>query len=236
MKIIAHRGYSEKAPENTIGSFKLAFDVKSDGIELDIYRIKDEKIVAIHDNSTNRTGDKELTVEDNSLDELKEVDVGSWKGEEWKGEKIPELKEVFDCIPKGKEIVIELKSGYEVISPLKKYILNSNKNKNEITIIAFGEVIFEVKKHFPDIKALALFSEEDNNNIENIIKKVIKGNLDGVDLSWKGLTTEKIKMIKNGGLELYVWTVNDLETARKMKDAGIDGLTTDNPQMMIKDI
>lgn len=230
MKIIAHRGYSAEAPENTLAAFNLAFDAASDGIELDVYLTKDQKIVVMHDPTTVRTGDSDLVVVDSSFEELKKVDVGAWKGEKWEGERIPELSEVFDCLPAGKEIVIELKSGPEILPVLGEYICSSGKKEEEIVIISFNDSVFAAKKLFPKIKTLPLYGNTDN--ISEIINNAVEGGMDGLDLAWQEMTAEKVKLIKDAGLELYVWTVDDIEVARQMKEYGVDGLTTNNPEIM----
>jgi glycerophosphoryl diester phosphodiesterase len=230
MKIIAHRGYSAEAPENTLAAFNLAFDVSSDGIELDVYLTKDQKIAVMHDATTARTGDRDLSVVDSGIEELKKLDVGAWKGEKWAGERVPELSEVFDCIPAGKEIVIELKSGSEILPVLGEYIRKSGKKEKEIVLISFNDSIFAAKKLFPKIKTLLLYSNTDD--ISEIINKAVDRGMEGLDLAWKGLTQEKIKLVKDAGLKLYVWTVDDVKVARQMKEYGVDGLTTNNPEIM----
>jgi glycerophosphoryl diester phosphodiesterase len=230
MKIIAHRGYSAEAPENTLAAFNLAFDVPSDGIELDVYLTKDKKIVVMHDATTARTGDRDLVVVDSSFEELRKLDVGAWKGEKWAGERISELSEVFACVPVGKEIVIELKSGPEIIPELGEYIRNSGKREEEIVIISFNDSVFAAKKLFPNIRALPLYGNTDD--IAEIINKAVESGMDGLDLGWQGLTAEKVRLVKDAGLELYVWTVDDVEVACQMKEYGVDGLTTNNPEII----
>ena len=109
--LTAHRGASHNAPENTMAAFNLAWQENADGIEGDFYLTSDGQIVCIHDATTARTGDIDLTVATSTLAELKAVDVGSWKGSEWSGEQIPTLEEVLSCIPTGKYIQIEIKAG-----------------------------------------------------------------------------------------------------------------------------
>lgn len=237
MKIIAHRGYSEKAPENSISAFKEAFKVNSDGIELDIHLTKDNKIVVMHDENTKRTSNRELLISESSLRELKQLDIGSWKGDKWSGEQIPELSEVFDIVPDGKEMVIELKSNLEIVPTLIEYINRCNKKESEITFITSNDSIYEMKKAFPNIKALPLYGENEicgeYENIDEIIQKTIDNNCDGLDLAYPHLSNAIVKKIKDANLELYVWTVDDVELAKKMKSMGVDGLTTNIPELMI---
>src|ERR1700679_707344 len=89
VEIIGHRGASHDAPENTLASFRLAFTQQADAAETDVYLSKDGEIVVIHDANTRRVSGHSGKVVDQTLAELKKLDIGSWKGEQWSGERIP---------------------------------------------------------------------------------------------------------------------------------------------------
>ena len=93
--IVAHRGSSQQAPENTLPAFRLAWQQGADAIEGDFLLTKDGKVVCIHDVSTKRLADKNLVVSKSNLKELRALDVGAWKNEIFKGTKIPTISEVF---------------------------------------------------------------------------------------------------------------------------------------------
>ncbi|MGL4971324.1 MAG: glycerophosphodiester phosphodiesterase family protein, partial [Cetobacterium sp.] len=112
MYILAHRGASGTAPENTIAAFKKAIIDGCDGFEFDVQQTKDGKLVVFHDWTLERTSNGKGYVREHTLDELKELDAGSWFGEEFKGEKIPTLEETLDLIPDNMLINIELKEEY----------------------------------------------------------------------------------------------------------------------------
>ncbi len=120
-KILAHRGASAYAPENTMAAFKKAIEMNADGIELDVHLSKDGYIVIIHDERVDRTTDGKGEVKDFSLDELKKLDAGSWFSDEYKGEKIPTLEELLSLI-KNTEIYlnIEIKAGYRVYPDIEE--------------------------------------------------------------------------------------------------------------------
>lgn len=90
--VIAHRGASKDAPENTLAAIKLGFEQGADFVEVDLRLTSDEQIVLMHDASTKRTGDADLEVAAHTLDELKQIDVGAFKDPSWAGEKIPALQ------------------------------------------------------------------------------------------------------------------------------------------------
>jgi glycerophosphoryl diester phosphodiesterase len=108
--IIAHRGASHDAPENTLSAFKLSIEQDADGFEADFFLTSDEQIVCFHDKDTERICGKKLLVTQTPLAELQSLDVGRWKGPQWKGEKMPTMADVLAAVPAGKMIFIELKS------------------------------------------------------------------------------------------------------------------------------
>src|SRR5665647_3725193 len=99
ISFIAHRGESFAAPENTLAAIKLAWTNNADGVEIDVRLSKDKKIVVIHDMNTKRTSGLSRRVKSHSIDSLKKLDVGSWKGKKWLNERIPTLKEILENVP-----------------------------------------------------------------------------------------------------------------------------------------
>src|SRR5262245_50254296 len=134
-KIIAHRGASHDAPENTLAAINLAWQQRADAVEIDVRLSKDGRLVAIHDPTTKRTCCVNHKVSDLTLAELKALDAGQWKGNRWAGEKIPTLYEVLETVPKGKNLVIELKDSPELLTELK-CTLKGTRSKNEQIILA----------------------------------------------------------------------------------------------------
>src|SRR5512133_60470 len=124
--LIAHRGASREAPENTLAAFDLAWQQGADGIEADFRLTADGRIVCLHDATTGRTANLDLVVADSSFAELQQLDVGSWKGTRWQGERIPTLEEVLARLPLGKRLFIELKSGPEMLAPLRRILTASH--------------------------------------------------------------------------------------------------------------
>ena len=155
--MVAHRGASYDAPENTLPAFKLAWEEGADAIEGDFLLTKDGQIVCIHDRTTKRFCDQDLVVAKSTLKQLKALDVGSWKNEKYEGTRIPTISEVFATIPDGKMIFVEVKCGAEIIPPLAKVIKESNLGCEQIILICFkAEVVKSFKENLPDHKAFWL--------------------------------------------------------------------------------
>ncbi|MCW8848461.1 MAG: glycerophosphodiester phosphodiesterase family protein [Melioribacteraceae bacterium] len=241
--IIAHRGESYDAPENTLASINLAWQRDADAVEIDVRLSKDNKVVVFHDKTTRRLGGRNEYVKKQSLTELKQLDVGSWKSEKYNNERIPTLTEVLATVPKKKKLIIEIKSSIKIIPFLKHDIENSGLEKSQIEIISFKyEVLKELKVLLPIIKMLYLadldyswMTKVFSPKVEKLIEMVEIAKLDGLN-AWAGkLLTEKfICTVKWKKLLLYVWTVNDLDQAKKLADFGVDGITTDRAELMKK--
>lgn len=236
VEIVGHRGASFDAPENTVASFKLAWEQKADAAELDLYLSKDGKIVVLHDANTKRVGGVDKKVIDQTFDELRTLDVGKWKDAKFAGEKIPTLEEMLATVPPGKRVLLEVKCGPEVVPELDR-VLKACKLKPEQTpVIAFdANVIAAMKKARPDIQAYWLVTlapkKAKPRTAEELIARAKEIQADGLDLSADPavLTKEFAKKVKAAGLKLYVWTVNDVDLARTMIELGAESITTDRP-------
>lgn len=226
-EIIAHRGASFDAPENTVASTKLAWEQGADAVETDIYLSKDGRIMCIHDENTKRTTGVDYIVKETLSETLRTLDAGSFKDPAFKGEKIPFLEEILAAIPKGKGLVIEIKCGKEVLPILKKVLEKAGRNKN-ISIIAFDfQTITEAKATFPEIPCYWLCSNADLYK-KNINLAVAAG-LDGVSLSY-GIISEAVSgQLKKLNLKLYAWTVDDADEAKRLVSLGVKGITTNRP-------
>lgn len=236
VEIIAHRGASFDAPENTVTAMKLAWTQKADASELDVYLSKDGKAVVIHDPNTKRVAGVDKKVVDQSLAELRALDVGKWKGARFAGERLPTLEEMLATVAKGKRILIEIKSGPEIVPELNRLLRASGLKPEQTPIISFNAgVVAAVKKARPDLQAYWIVSMKPAKGkkpptAEELIARAKTIGADGLDLSADAaLTAAFARKVKDAGLKLYVWTVNDPKVAKRMVELGVDGITTDRP-------
>ncbi len=241
LEIIAHRGASHEAPENTLAAFKLGWQQRADAVELDIWLTQDGKIICLHDADTKRTTGVMKKVAESTLSHLRALDAGGWKDPKWKGEKLPTLAEVLALIPEGKRLVIEIKCGVEVLPELERDIRASGRSAAHLAIISFKyDVCVKAKKLFPKTPVffLASFKQEKQTGAwtplpEELIQKAKSAGLDGISLSYKGpIDAAFVKKTHAAGLKFYVWTVNDAAAARALVAAGVDGITTDRPEWL----
>jgi glycerophosphoryl diester phosphodiesterase len=237
VEIIAHRGASFDAPENTLASIRLAWQQQADAVEIDIHLSKDGKIVVFHDHNTRKTTDVNRKVANQTLAELRGLDAGSWKGQEWQGEKIPTLDEVLALVPPGKRLFIEIKPRLKQSPDVVKALSRADYDPRQIIFIGFSlPTMLTVKRAFPRIEVCWINALRRNwrtgrlPTAENLVKKVKSAGLDGLDLNARSpITLEFVKKIHAAGLKLYVWTVDSPIAAKKLIRAGVDGITTNRP-------
>lgn len=240
VEIVGHRGASYDAPENTVASVKLAWDQKADAAEFDVYLSKDGKIVVLHDRNLKRTAGIDKNVTDLTADELTKMEVGRWKGDRFAGERLPMLEDVLATVPAGKRVFIEVKCGPEIVPELDRVLKSTQLKPKQTAIISFNaDVVAASKTARPDLKAYWIVSIAPKKNqpaptAAELIAKAKAIHADGLDLSATPavLTADFAKAVKAAKLELLVWTVNDVELARKMVAIGVEGITTDRPQWL----
>jgi glycerophosphoryl diester phosphodiesterase len=237
VEIIAHRGASYQAPENTMASVMLGWE-KHANVEVDVYLSKDNRMVVIHDATTKRTAGVDLKVKESSADQLRELDVGSSKAKEFAGERIPFLAEVVQSIPPGQKLYIEIKCGKEILPSLRQLLVESGKI-SQVVIIGFDlETVAESKKRIAVPTYWLKQTEKDKNTEQwiphdpKLVQTAKDAGLDGLDVHFAGVTGEFARAVKAAGLGFYVWTVDDPDEARRLIKLGVDGITTNRPDWL----
>ena len=243
--IIAHRGASYDAPENTIASVNLAWKQSADAVEVDVHLSKDNHVIVIHDFTTKRTTGEDITISESTLAEIKQLDSGTWKNPQWRDVKIPSLEEILLTIPENKKIFIEIKSGSECLNGIKKIFDEREFSSGQVIIMDFDlETVIRAREEFPEIEVLWLYEFFNDDNSEAIKEKLLeiitvaqKYNLTGINIeNIKELDNAFIKKTKSSGLKCYSWTVDDPVRAAYLIKGGIDGVTTNRPGWMRKEL
>jgi glycerophosphoryl diester phosphodiesterase len=226
---VGHRGASYLAPENTLASIQLAWDLGADGAECDVFLTSDKKLVVFHDKNTKKLTGENYTIKDASWEQLKPLVVIPRESNrpEYDNETIPLLEDVLATIPEDRMLVIEIKTGTEIL-PFLQAVIEKHWKSGNISFIAFDfETIKQTKVLYPDIPCyyLSMFKPDFNKHFD----AAVEANLDGVDLRHTIIDAKLMDRCKSAGLDVWCWTVNDPETARKMYDLGVSALTTDRP-------
>jgi glycerophosphoryl diester phosphodiesterase len=236
--IIGHRGASHDAPENTLAAFQLAFGQGADGIEADFRLTRDHRVVCMHDKTSGRTAGVPIPVEEASLDELRRLDVGSWKGERWSGERIPTLDEVLASLPAGKMFFIELKSGAEIVPHVREVLARTTVSMEWIRLLTFdAELAGVLTAMIPDVR-VCLNVEYRRNFLdgvlrpspEEILRTLARCGAAGLSSQAHGsFVASFAEALRRNGKELHIWTVDSPEEARNYLDIGVDSLMTNRP-------
>lgn len=252
--IIAHKGASGLAPENTLASFKKALELGVDQIELDVRHTKDEEIIVFHDQRLDRvtrdslgnqvTGD----VHDYTLAELKQFEVGSWFDSQYKNEKIPTLKEVLDLINGKTTVLIEIKHMdhphyHDFAEKLVEVVLSEENGEDWIILQSYEPTYLdEVHELDPYIDTKALIIGEDSPPliafyIETRIhmgRAKESDRMKAINPQWETLSPRRVFQMHAKGYEVFAYPINNRDDMVKMLNAGVDGIITDFPDIAIQ--
>lgn len=235
MKIFAHRGYSAKYPENTLAAFRAAAQLPIHGVELDVHLTKDRQIVVIHDELVKRTSNGKGYVKDLTLEQLREYDFGSWFSEEFAGEKIPTLHEVLTIFKDTHHrINIELKSDIFIYPLLEEMVLKEVESfqfEDRVILSSFDhEAVAKIARLAPDIENAPIFSTMILHVAD--YQKTIPAKALHVPLT-SAVRRPVLDAIQRGSV-VRVWTVNKVEKLDVLKEIGVDGIFTDEPEKMME--
>lgn len=235
--IVGHRGASARAPENTLASFRLAWKLGADAIEGDFRLTADGEVVCLHDRDAERTGGRKLEVARSTLAELRDLEYGSWKGPGWAGEPLPTLAEVLATVPVHGRLLIELKTGPEILPALRRTVTASGLRPEQVAIIAFdAEAITGARRELPEHRAYWItdFEQKDGRwepSAAEVLATLERCGAHGLDCQAvpEALSPELLDGLRQRGLELHCWTVDDPALARRLIELGVLSLTTNRP-------
>ena len=249
--VIAHRGYSQVAPENTLPSFKLAMTAGADLVELDYHHTKDGKLIVIHDfeldrttDATNRWGEAKIKVADRTAAEIQSLDAGGWFDPKFAGTRIPLLAEALDTIQAGGVTLIERKAG-DPADCIK--LLREKDLINKLVVQSFDWTYLQAfHKQAPEqvLGALGPPSRAaDGHKLSSKEKELSAAWLDDLQKTgakvavWNDqVSKEVVQLAHQRGLKVWVYTINGLDSANRLLDMGVDGLITNNTSLIWKAI
>ena len=234
--IIAHRGNSSEAPENTIASIKEALTLLVDFVEIDVHLSKDGFPVVIHDPTVNRvTHVVDLPpIHKLSLSEIQQIDVGSKFNKKFAGEKIPRLLDVLQLNWKNTGLMIEIKedvySPKEIVGSVFRDIFSLNTPLPHLVLGSFSLEIFnEIKKQALPLKLPVEFI----GIVEKLecIEPFILARTKRLALCKKSITRNLIKDLKEKGIEVWVFTVDDPKEKENLASIGVKGIISNKPKL-----
>ncbi len=239
-KNVAHRGFSAKAPENTISAYTEAIQAGADGAECDVYATSDGVIILGHDKSTKRTmggADRDLTKM--TFEEIRKLDAGSWKDKRYTGELVPTLDEFLQTL-KGTEChaVVEIK-----MEGIEKPVLDAIRRNDMLdvsSIIAFSPaVVKEIRRREPNICVGFLYGEDWKDKFRTVasqadmlIKRCRELDTTVLDIKHTLLSEPLVQKLREAGIHVWCWTVNDPARMELLLDWGVESITTDHPDKL----
>lgn len=234
---IAHRGIRHRFPENTIAAFQGAINAGAHMIELDVCLTKDRQIVVIHDETVDRTTNGNGKVRRLTMEELAQLDAGSWFDPKFSGEQLPTLAQVL-ALAKGKILVnIEIKpEAFEAHGPSDAIelqvlgLVRSHQMEENVLVSCFQwQVLQRLREKAPDI-ALGLLSDVPADDRLFAWCRKIQG------FSWhpdyRVVTRPHIEVLHQMGAKVFPYAVNGSIDTRRMREMGVDGLMVDDPDQM----
>ena len=232
MLVIAHRGASGHAPENTLAAFRKALAMGATFIETDLQLSRDARFVAIHDSTVERTTNGKGAVHELTLAELRRLDAGAWFGSEFAGERIPTLEEILG-FAKQHDVVfyLELKPGgswggeHALIGALRE----SGQIARTVVISFDASILAAIRKIEPTLMTGLLF----DGQIENPIGKALEIGARQIAVRSDLVTPWTLGEARKRDLQVVCWTVNHPAHMRLLAAAGIDGIMSDYPDRLI---
>lgn len=234
--VIAHRGDSKAAPENTLPAFASAVKLGCDLVELDYHHSADGVPIVLHDYTLDRTtdararwGEEKAAVSDKSAEDLEVLDAGVWFGDQFRETKLPTLEESLDLIQNGSTTLIERKAG-DAATCID--LLRKKKMLDQVVVQAFDwDFLVDCHKIEPNLILGALGGRDldgpDFEKLEKTGAKVVGWFKDAV-------TEEVVQDVHAHDMKLWVWTVDDMEVAEGLIEMGVDGIISNVPAQVKK--
>jgi len=243
--IVAHRGASFDAPENTLAAFGRAWELGVECVELDVHATRDGETVVIHDDSTKRTGGRDRPVADQTLAELRELDVGAWKSAAYAGEKIPTIGEVRSAAPTGRTVFVEIKSPAATAPTIARAIAAADPRPHGGGVALQGiepDALAALAAELPWAPAYwTAFPPSDDSDPEHpiiypyptrVVAEDKRRGFAGLALLHEAVTDELLAEAAAAGLSIDVWTVNDRPTIAAWQARGVRWIETDRPDLV----
>lgn len=238
--IIAHRGASAYAPENTLSAFEKAIEMKAPILETDVHQTKDSVLVLMHDDTVDRTTDGKGRIKDMLYADFKKLVIRSPLSSA--EEHPPSLEEALNAIKGRAQLLIEIKRGSDYYPGIEKRVADLIKacgsDHCASTIHAFEkQSLLNVAKADSHIRLQKLIVFKLPLVSFSFDKHFVKddfSNWKGVNVYYRFCSRRLIRQVHKLGKTVYIWTVNKPRLARRYKRRGVDGIITNDPAIFGK--
>ena len=225
-EIVAHRGASAAAPENTVAAVERAIESGAQWVEIDVQETADGEVVVIHDRDLKKIGGVPITVAGSTLKELQQVDIGSWFGPEFSDQRIPTLRQVLQLCKDEIKVNIELKY-YGAQVQLEKRVAEI------VDAAGMADQVVVMSLSLPGIRKMRQVRPQWSLGL---LSSVAVGDIAALDVDFLALNAKStsrhlIRRIHANGKKVMVWTVNDTLGMSSMAARGVDSIITDEPAL-----
>jgi len=231
--IVAHRGFSRAAPENTLLAYQKALDVGAAYAECDVHMSADGTVVLMHDVSLERTTGLKRDVGDLSFRELRELEASRWFCGDFEDEKIPSLTEALDLVRGHMRFIIELK-GVGTAEPVVKLLREKGVRSDEVIVFSFKRrEVSEAIRLYPELYGAYLIHEapKEYQKRAEELDFALESECSGVGLKHTRVDAGFVEMAHARGLDVFAYTMNEESEIRAMIELGVDGVITDRPDL-----
>jgi glycerophosphoryl diester phosphodiesterase len=234
-KKIAHRGASGEYPENSLLAFAKAIEARADMIELDCQLTRDGHVVIFHDERLHRITGARGSLRDKTLEQLKALDIGQWRKKSYKGERILTLEEAIDAVAGNVDLCIEIKSFPDSLPgiELKLLFILSHYDYLDHTLISSFDyrILARVRELAPEV-AIGVISG--SRVKEDPFEAASRLGAISINVQKELASRAFLRRAWDSGLDVYVWTVNDIREMEEFASLGVQGLISDFPEKLWK--
>lgn len=237
-RIISHRGNSAKVPENTLASFKRSLSLGVEGCEFDVRCTKDDHVILMHDATVDRTTNGKGKVAEMMYADIRNLDAGAWRGSKYAGQIVPAVNEVLEMIDGARQVaVIDIKDD-ATVDEIVRLVAKRSMADRVVMLTANRDLLKRLALMDRSISRAWLCGDFPKSAITSAMQakwltdNAINLDVKIVNLNYMLVSPELIEYLHKMKISVWVWTVNDPEIMKCLMDWGVDGITTDRPEVL----
>ncbi|MFI5347523.1 MAG: glycerophosphodiester phosphodiesterase [Elusimicrobiota bacterium] len=233
MLVIAHRGASGHAPENTLAAFRLALDMGAKAIEFDVHQTLDHELIVAHDDDFRRCArDKRRVKNIHWEGEAEKIDVGSWFDARFSAERPPRLDDVFDLVPPSVELHLEIKRGSAVYPGIEERVVDLLHHRGALrrTLVSSfdKEALYSVRSLDEKVRLGYLLGL---TSLKTAFAEMKELSAESLNLSSRQTNARVVKAAHDRGFKVLVYTVNTPMERDRLAKLGVDGIFCNYPEL-----
>ena len=233
MLVIAHRGASGRAPENTLAAFRLALEMGAKAVEFDVHQTLDRELVVAHDDDLRRCGgDKRRLKNVRWKGDAERIDVGSWFDARFAGERPPRLDDVYDLAPETVELHLEIKHGSSVYPDIEERVLDlvrRRKGLRRTLVSSFDHAALRRVRALDETARVGYLLGL--RTLKAAFREMKDLAAESLNLSARQATARAVKAAHDRGFKVLVYTVNTPMERDRLAALGVDGIFSNYPEL-----